>query len=182
MDPHTLGQNNSPWTLKKGTGRTGKIEARALPPGLSQLAPDSAHLPATGRGPRESPTRGPGQALGACYTFLPALSQGCCQCARPIVRFKATKMNRIVPALCLTGKAKFRTLNLKAITTGHLLCTRHWRQTREETRGRQPGERDGDKPGSYKGLSGCSFPSLCPAPATAHGDLLPAHPHVSTLR
>lgn len=76
--------------------------------------------------------------LLATHSFLPR-ARGADSCAGPIGGFKATKMNRIVPALCMTGKAKFRTLNLEAIATGYPLCARHWRQTRGHTRGGQAG-------------------------------------------
>lgn len=42
------------------------MEARALPPGLSQPAPDSAPLPATGRGP-PSRVSDPGPRPGTGY-------------------------------------------------------------------------------------------------------------------
>lgn len=92
-------------------------------------------------------------------------------------------MNRIGPALCTVGKATFRSLDLPANTTEHLLCARHWGQTGEETRGGQAGE--GDVPArSLVDVSGhleVAFLSWVPRLLQPAG-LPPPDPHISTLR
>lgn len=93
-------------------------------------------------------------------------------------------MNRTAPALCTVGKAPFRSLDLPASPTEHLLCARHWAQTGEETRGGQGGERDAParRPGDASGHLGTASPARAPRLRQPAGLLPPLDPDISTFR